>query len=70
MSRRAADIPLSDSERQQLERLNHRRVVGRFGGGAVTTDADGLLLREVEKRTEILVRFAAWWEGRMAEPRQ
>ncbi len=39
--------------------LNQRRVVGRFDGGAMTTDAGGLLLREVEKRTGIIERFAA-----------
>jgi hypothetical protein len=33
-------------------------VVGRFDGGAITSDAGGLLLREVEKRTGILERFA------------
>jgi hypothetical protein len=39
--------------------LNQRQVVGRFDGGAITSDAGGLLLREVEKRTGILQRFAA-----------
>ena len=39
--------------------LNQRHVVGRFDGGAITSDAGGLLLREVEKRTGILARFAA-----------
>jgi hypothetical protein len=34
-------------------------VVGRFDGGAITSDAGGLLLREVEKRTGIIARFAA-----------
>jgi hypothetical protein len=34
-------------------------VVGRFDGGAITTDAGGLLLREVEKRTRMIERFAA-----------
>jgi hypothetical protein len=34
-------------------------VRGRFDGGAITSDAGGLLLREVEKRTGILDRFAA-----------
>jgi hypothetical protein len=33
-------------------------VVGGFDGGAITRDAGGLLLREVEKRTGILERFA------------
>jgi hypothetical protein len=34
-------------------------VRGRFDGGAITSDAGGLLLREVEKRTGILAQFAA-----------
>jgi hypothetical protein len=34
-------------------------VTGRFDGGAITSDAGGLLLREVEARTGILRRFAA-----------
>jgi hypothetical protein len=34
-------------------------VVGRFDGGAITSDAGGLLLREVEKRTGIIAQFAA-----------
>jgi len=33
--------------------------VGRFDGGAITSDAGGLLLREVEKRTGIIAQFAA-----------
>ena len=42
-----------------LHPLNQREVTGRFDGGAITTDAGGLLLREVEKRTGIIKRFAA-----------
>ena len=38
--------------------LDQRQVVGRFDGGAITSDAGGLLLREVEKRTGIIARFA------------
>jgi hypothetical protein len=38
--------------------LRQRQLVGRFNGGAITSDAGGLLLREVEKRTGILARFA------------
>ena len=34
-------------------------VRGQFGGGAITSDAGGLLLREVEKRTGIIAQFAA-----------
>jgi hypothetical protein len=34
-------------------------VRGRFDGGAITSDAGGLLLREVEKRAGIIAQFAA-----------
>jgi hypothetical protein len=39
--------------------LGSRAVTGRFDGGAITSDAGGLLLREVEAKTGILRRFAA-----------
>ena len=39
--------------------LVRREVEGCFDGGAITSDAGGLLLREVEKRTKIIERFAA-----------
>jgi hypothetical protein len=39
--------------------LRKRAVRGRFDGGAISSDAGGLLLREVEKRTGILAQFAA-----------
>ncbi len=39
--------------------LPKREVRARFGGGAITSDAGGLLLREAEKRTGIIARFAA-----------
>lgn len=39
--------------------LVRREVEGHFDGGAITSDAGGLLLREVEKRTKIIERFAA-----------
>jgi len=46
--------------------LNQRQVVGRFDGGAITTDGGGLLLREVEKRTGIIERFAACFQDHRA----
>ena len=46
-------------ESLQFHPLNQRQVVGRFDGGAITSDAGGLLLREVEKRTGIIGQFAA-----------
>jgi len=48
-----------NQESLQFHPLNQRHVVGRFDGGAITSDAGGLLLREVEKRTGILARFTA-----------
>jgi len=39
--------------------LDKREVRGGFDGGAITSDAGGLLLREVEKRTRIIDQFAA-----------
>jgi hypothetical protein len=48
-----------NQESFEFHPLNQRRVVGRFDGGAITSDAGGLLLREVEKRTGIIERFAA-----------
>jgi hypothetical protein len=39
--------------------LGRRAVTARFDGGAVTSDAGGLLLREVEAKAGILQRFAA-----------
>ena len=46
--------------------LNPRQVVGRFDGGAITTDAGGLLLREVEKQTRIIERFAGCFQDHRA----
>ena len=42
----------------EFHSLGKREVVGKFDGGNITSDAGGLLLRETEKRTEILSRFA------------
>jgi len=39
--------------------LGVREVRVGFEGGAITSDGGGLLLREVEKRTGIVERFAA-----------
>ncbi len=48
-----------NQESFQFHPLGRREVRGRFDGGAITSDAGGLLLREVEKRTGILAQFAA-----------
>ena len=39
--------------------LDKREVRAGFEGGAITSDGGGLLLREIEKRTAIVERFAA-----------
>ena len=44
--------------------LEKREVRGEFNGGAITSDAGGLLLREVEKRTGIIAQFAACFRDR------
>ena len=43
----------------EFQALGGREVSARFDGGAVTSDAGGLLLREVEVRSGILRAFAA-----------
>ncbi len=47
------------TEHYEFHALGNREVVGHFDGGDITTDAGGLLLREVEQRTGIIRRFAA-----------
>jgi hypothetical protein len=39
--------------------LERREVLARFDGGRITSDAGGLLLRELEEKTGIVKRFAA-----------
>lgn len=43
----------------EFRTLGRREVVAHFDGGNITTDAGGLMLREVEERTGIVKRFAA-----------
>ena len=47
-----------NQESFEFHPLGQRQVQGRFDGGAITSDAGGLLLRALEKRAGILVRFA------------
>ena len=42
----------------EFQGLFSREVIGRFDGGQITSDGGSLLLREVERRTGILRRFA------------
>jgi len=48
-----------NQESLQFHPLFCRAVRGQFDGGTITTEAGGLLLREVEKRTGIIAQFAA-----------
>src|SRR5262249_43659177 len=51
-------------ESYEFHALGKREVVGHFDGGDITSDAGGLLLREVEKRTGIIGRFAGCFQDR------
>ena len=42
----------------EFQSLSKREVVGAFDGGKITSDAGGLLLREVENHTGILKQFS------------
>ena len=42
----------------EFHALDRRKVIGKFDGGNITSDAGGLLLRETEKRTGIIGQFA------------
>jgi hypothetical protein len=42
----------------EFHALGRRKVIGKFDGGNITSDAGGLLLRETEKRTGIIFQFA------------
>ena len=42
----------------ELQPLGRREVVAEFNGGTITSDAGGVLLREVEERTGLIARFA------------
>jgi Transposase DDE domain group 1 len=66
--RRRDSLKTTESNQQSFEfhPLNQRQVVGRFGGGAITTDAGGLLLPGLEKRTRIIERFAGCFRAHRA----
>lgn len=46
----------------EFHALEQRKVIGKFDGGNITSDAGGLLLREVEKRAGIIGGFAKCFE--------
>ena len=50
----------TECNRKSLEfhPLGRRKIVGRFDGGAISSDAGGLLLRECERATRIVRQFA------------
>ena len=45
-------------KRYHFQALGRREILADFSGGTITSDGGGLLLREVEKRTNILGSFA------------
>jgi hypothetical protein len=47
-----------EEKQLQLQGLGNRQVVASFDGGTITSDAGGLLLREVDLRSGILEQFA------------
>jgi hypothetical protein len=47
-----------NQSRFEFHVVSKRQVVARFDGGAITSDAGGLLLRQVEERTGIIARLA------------
>jgi hypothetical protein len=47
------------TDRFWFQSLGRREVVGAFDGGTISSDAGGLLLREVEQRTGIIRQLAA-----------
>ena len=45
-------------EQMVFQQVGRREVIGRFDGGTISSDAGGVLLREVERRCGILKRLA------------
>jgi hypothetical protein len=46
------------TKRFEFHALSNREVIAHFDGGDISSDAGGLLLREVEQRTGILKQLA------------
>ena len=57
------------TEQMEFHQLGRRRVIGRFDGGKISSDAGAVLLREVEKRTGILERLAGCFRDYRNEDR-
>ena len=58
-----------NTEQLAFHGLGRRTVVGRFDGGEISSDGGGLLLREVEQRTQLLRRLSACFTDRRAPTR-
>ena len=50
------------AEQMEFQGLGSRRVIATSNGGAITSDADGLLLRDTEGRVKLIAGFAACFE--------
>ncbi len=50
------------SSKLEFQSLGRRDVIGQFDGGNISSDAGGILLRELEQRTGILTRLADCFE--------
>jgi hypothetical protein len=46
-------------EQMSFQQMGGRGVVGKFDGGQISSDAGGILLREVEKRFGIVKRVSS-----------
>jgi hypothetical protein len=57
---------MTECTQSQFEFAAHvfRQVVAQFDGGRITTDAGGLLLRETDRRMNLLPRLAACFVDR------
>ncbi len=56
------------SDQFEFEGFEGRRVVGAFDGGAMTSDAGALLLRQADRRIGLIERVAACFhDGRAVE---
>ena len=49
-------------EQMVFQQLGRREVIGGFDGGRISSDAGGLVLREVERSVGILKRFAGCFQ--------
>lgn len=56
-----------NSKRLEFHPLNLRKVVASFDGGAITSDAGALLLREVERECGIIRQFASCFTDHRAQ---